>query len=218
MKTRTSAAALVASCLMMSTPGNAAVQEAVDACIDRLRAEGGPNAKAGTVLSSEFSEAGTLVMLKDRGGKVWRCIGYSDGTVGELSPVDAGVENGDRPQETDTSAGRPVAGPSTEVTERLNFAPGTSGAIAEFSLKSGEAMNYLLNARDGQFLNVRLDTESPFLFYMIYVPDGGILYESSQAGNDYRGQLYETGDHRIEVFYDGEPGTNGKGQLTITIE
>lgn len=218
MKTRASVAALVGVSLMMATPGNAAVQEAVDACIDRLRAEGGPDAKAGTVLSSEFSEAGTLVMLKDRGGKIWRCIGYSDGTVGELSPVDAAAENGDGPQETDTSAGRPVAGPPIEITERLNFAPGTSGAIAEFSLKSGEAMNYLLNAREGQFLNVRLETESPSLYYMIYVPDGGILYESAQAGNDYRGQLYETGDHRIEIFYNGEPGTRGKGKLAITIE
>lgn len=210
--------ALVGLCMTMSTSGNAAVQEAVDACIDRLRDKGGPNAKAGTVLSSEFSEAGTLVMLKDRGGKVWRCIGYSDGTVGELTPVDAAAENGDGPQETDTSAGRPVAGPPIEITERLNFAPGTSGAIAEFNLKSGEAMNYLLNARDGQFLSVRLQTESSSLYYMIYVPDGGILYESAQAGNDYRGQLYETGDHRIEVFYNGEPGSSGSGHLTITIE
>ena len=222
MKKSVLAACFATLCLIPAGSAQAAVQEAVDACIDKLRAEGSPDGKAGTVLSSEFSEAGTLVMLKDRGGTIWRCIAYSDGTVGELSvadPADDGsgaLDGADGPAATSNEA--EPAETTTEGTQRISFAAGTSGAIVDIRLKSGDAMNYLLDARDGQFLDVRLESDSPSLFYMIYVPDGGILYESAQAGNTYRGQLYETGDHRIEVFYNGDVGTEGMGRLTIGIE
>ncbi|MCV0426441.1 MAG: hypothetical protein K5905_13285 [Roseibium sp.] len=216
------AATVAGFALISGSPVQAAVQEAVDACIDKLRAEGSPDSKAGTVLSSEFSEAGTLVMLKDRGGTVWRCIAYSDGTVGELSVADPADDGGGAMDGADTSAATSTetapAATTTEGTQRISFASGTSGAVVDVHLKSGDAMNYLLEARDGQFLDVKLETDSRSLFYMIYVPDGGILYESSQAGNTYRGQLYETGDHRIEVFYNGDVGTEGMGRLTIGIE
>lgn len=45
-----------------------AMSDADDACINQLRLVGGPDGASGTILSSEFSEAGTLVMLEDAGG------------------------------------------------------------------------------------------------------------------------------------------------------
>lgn len=222
MKKIAFAALLTGIALMPCLQANAVVQEAVDACIDKLREDTGPDSKAGTVLSSEFSEAGTLVMLKDRAGTIWRCIGYSDGTVGELTavdPADTGkgtLEGTGAPADASEEISRAV--PMTEGTQRISFAAGANGTDVNIRLKSGDAMNYLLDARDGQFLDVELRTDNPFLFYMIYIPGGGILYESAQAGNSYRGQLYETGDHRIEVFYNGDAGTEGTGKLIIGVE
>ncbi|WP_159090150.1 hypothetical protein [Ruegeria sp. Alg231-54] len=46
-----------------------AMSEADDACIDHLRQVGGPDGQSGTIESSAFSEAGTLVMLRDAGGR-----------------------------------------------------------------------------------------------------------------------------------------------------
>ncbi|MGK7913202.1 MAG: hypothetical protein AB4050_17245 [Synechococcus sp.] len=61
-------------------------RRAVNGCIGQVETVGGPDAQDGIeVLSSEFSEAGTLVKLRDSGGTVWRCIGYSDGSVGDLA-------------------------------------------------------------------------------------------------------------------------------------
>ena len=61
--------AFVTCISLLATPllaGSAiAMSDADNACIDQLRTVGGPDGASGTVLSSEFSEAGTLVMLKD---------------------------------------------------------------------------------------------------------------------------------------------------------
>lgn len=183
----------------------------VDPCIDGIIAANGADAPSGgRVLSQEGSEAGALIMLEDALGQTWRCISYEDGTLGELTLVEGADDGGgamDGAQET-----------TSQTEQRVEFAPGTSGAILNVALGSGDSTTYLLGARDGQFLDVRLESDSPFLSFMIYVPDGDILYESAQAGNSYRGQLYESGDHRVELFYNGDVGTTGSGQLTIGID
>jgi hypothetical protein len=57
--------------------------DAIDGCIDKLRAVGGPDAKnGGQVSSSEFSDTVTEVIVGVGESRArWRCIGYSDGTT-----------------------------------------------------------------------------------------------------------------------------------------
>ncbi len=187
-----------------------------DPCIDAVMAANGADTPpGGGILSQEFSEAGTLVMLEDALGQTWRCISYKDGTVGELTRVDGADDGGGAMAGASGSVAQTTP---TSTEQRVQFAPGTSGAILDVTLGSGDAATYLLGANEGQFLDVRLETDSPSLFFMIYVPDGDILYESAQAGNAYRGQLYESGDHRVEVFYNGNVGTTARARLTIEIE
>lgn len=56
-------------------------QDAIDACIDRLRAE---SSGGGEVLGTECSEANSLVTLRDGGGTVWSCLVGNDGSQPEL--------------------------------------------------------------------------------------------------------------------------------------
>lgn len=203
---------LAAFSLLGATPSAlAGEQEAIDGCIDKVREVGGPDARSGgEILSSDFSEAGTVVMLKDGGGTVWRCIGYNDGAVGELSVVEAADDGGGA-----------MSGAQNEPTQsevRVQFAAGTTGATYSHALGSSSAVSYLLGARDGQFLEVELRGNSEFLNYIIYVPGGDILYESSQAGYKYRGQLYKSGDHKVEVFYNGDVGTTGSYDIIFGIK
>lgn len=180
---------------------------AVDGCIDQLREVGGEAAKSGgEVLSSEFSEAGTLVYLKDSSGTVWRCIGYSDGAVGELSVAEEG------------NTGQAAVNTPSQSEVTVRFAPGTTGATYSNALGSSDAVRYTLGARSEQFLTVDLRGNSALLNYIIYVPDGGILFESSQAGYKYYGQLYQDGDHVVEVFYNGDPGTEGAYDILFQID
>ena len=150
-------------------------------------------------------------MLRDAGGSTWRCLAYSDGVVEELTIVSAADDG------QGAMAGAAQNTP-TMTTERVQFAPGNSGAIYNVNLGSGDAVDYLLGAREGQFLTVNVETDNPFLYFIIYVPGDDILYESSQAGNAYRGQLYLSGDHRVSVFYNGDVGTTATARVTFGIE
>ncbi len=102
-------------------------------------------------------------------------------------------------------------------TERVQFRSGSTGATLTGRLGSEQGIRYILGASNGQFLRVSLRPDNPNTYFMIYVPDGGILYESAQAGNEYYGQLYESGDHVVQVFYKGEPGTFGNYDIAFDI-
>ena len=173
-----------------------AMSDADDACINQLRLVGGPDGASGTILSSEFSEAGTLVMLEDAGGTTWRCIAYQDGSIGELAVVD-GADDG----------GGAMAGSgnteSTTNTVQVRFDAGTNGAELTASLTAGSSTRYVLGAKDGQFLYVRVAPKSGSLGYMIYNPDGSALLDFTAPDIEYRGQLWQSGDHIIQVFNDG---------------
>ena len=64
-------------------------QDFVDGCIDQIRTVGGPDGQSGTVISSEYSEANSLIMFRDAGNTVWRCLVSNDGAVADLSVADA---------------------------------------------------------------------------------------------------------------------------------
>ncbi len=92
-------------------------------------------------------------------------------------------------------------GPST-VTVR--FAPGSSGAEFPGSLAPGESRRYVLNARNGQNLTVRLATKGRNMSYTILTPYRGFLLDQVPAGQVYRGELWQSGDHVIEVINRGK--------------
>lgn len=180
-------------------------QDAIDGCIDRLRAVGGPDAKAGgEVLSSEFSQAATLVMLRDAGGTVWRCLAYSDGTVGELSVTQAADDGGGAMAGASDRAG----GEPTTSTERVRFDSGSTGAELTATLTPGSSVRYVLRAKDGQNLYVRVAPTGDGIYYQIFNPDGSFLLDQMTPDKEYRGQLWQSGDHVIEVINRGTRSTS----------
>ena len=164
-------------------------QDAIDGCIDQLRAVGGPDGQGGTVLSTEFSEANSLVMLQDRGETVWRCLVSNGGQVAELSVMQAADDGGGA-----------MAGSGSETTVRVQFAAGTTGAELTDSLLPQESRRYVLGAQDGQFFYFRLAANGPGMTYVIYNPDGSVLLDEMGAEQEYRGQLWQTGDHIVQVY------------------
>ena len=54
---------LVFTSLLMQPASANVGQDAIDGCIDRIRAVGGPDGQSGTVISTEYSEANSLVMF-----------------------------------------------------------------------------------------------------------------------------------------------------------
>ena len=178
----------------------AAEQEAINGCIDQLRLVGGPDARAGgRILSSDFSEAGTLVILQDAGGTKWRCIGYNDGTVGELQVLEASDDGG--------GAMAGSASEGTTSTEQVHFAKGTSSAAIDGGLTPGSSMRYVLGARKNQFLDVRVEPQGDGITYQIFNPDNSFLLDAVDADTPYRGQLWQNGNHVVEVINMGNTDT-----------
>jgi hypothetical protein len=178
-----SSAALVLVCAMATaTLARADEQAAVSGCIDKIRQVGGPDAKAGgEVLSKDWSQAGTIVRLRDAGGTVWECIGYDDGTVGDLRVVDA-------------MAGAAAPGPVT-----VHFQPGTSGATYDGTLGPGDAIQYVLGAKKNQFLSVRVAPDGAEMDYQIINPDNSRLLDMIGSSKPYEGQLWQSGNHVVEI-------------------
>jgi hypothetical protein len=94
-------------------------QDAIDGCIDTLRAQQG--AIGGTVTSTEFSEANSLVMLQDGNGAQWRCLVSNDGSNATVEAV-GGAPAEENPATADDGggamdgAGMPAVGSPTDVT------------------------------------------------------------------------------------------------------
>lgn len=168
-------------------------QEAIDGCIDKLREVGGPDGQSGEIVSSEYSEAGTLVMLRDAGGTVWRCIGYNDGAVGDMS-VAEGADDGQGA----------MAGSGAGGEQRVSFPAGSTGTELAGTLAPGESMRYVLGATDGQNLYVQVaHVSGPRLDFQIFNPDGSFLLDMIPTDLEYRGQLWQSGDHVVEVINRG---------------
>lgn len=183
------AAAAVAFLSFIASASANVGQDAIDGCIDQIRAVGGPDGQSGTVLSSEFSEANSLVMFEDSGGTVWRCLVSNDGVVADLT-VDQAADDGDGA----------TAGASGSGDERVSFGAGNSGAELTGSLLPQESRRYILGAREGQDLYVRVAANGPSMTYTIYNPDGSVLLDEVSASQEYRGQLWQSGDHVVEVY------------------
>lgn len=167
-------------------------QAAIDGCIDQIRAVGGPDGQSGTVISSEYSEANSLVMFRDAGNTVWRCLVSNDGAVAELTVAQVADDGG--------GAMAGASGSGASDAERVQFERGTSGAELTDSLLPQESRRYILGARDGQSLYFRLAANGPGMTYVIYNPDGSVLLDEMAAAQEYRGQLWQSGDHVIEVY------------------
>ena len=87
--------------------------------------------------------------------------------------------------------------------ERVSFAAGTSGAELTGVLFPGKTRRYVLGANSGQNLYARVAANGPDMFYQIFNPDGTFLLDKFTAAQEYCGQLWQSGDHVIEVINRG---------------
>jgi hypothetical protein len=112
---------------------------------------------------------------------------------GDGSPYMSGESGAD-------DGGGAMAGAPDGETISVRFAPGASGATYEGRVAAGGTIRYVLKARDGQFLSVRVAPDDAALDYAIRNPDGSTLLDPIGADTPYRGQLWQRGDHVVEIL------------------
>ncbi len=177
---------------LMATPALADISEEANACIDELRSRFGN--VGGEVLQQQGSEAGTYVLLRVADGTEYECIVWSGPEVAELRR--AGAQSG--AADAGGSVGETVSG-----TRRVRFDAGTSGTAMTAVLNPDSSVRFVLGASDGQFLNVDIGSHGGALDYRIENPDGSALLDLIASDTPYRGQLWQSGDHVIEILNAG---------------
>jgi len=92
------------------------------------------------------------------------------------------------------------SGAQSVSTERVRFPAGASSTEFPAQLPPGMTVRYELGARNGQFLDVGIASGGSRLTYRILNPDGSALLDELPVGTPYRGQLWQSGDHVVEVI------------------
>jgi hypothetical protein len=108
------------------------------------------------------------------------------------------VRGGGSPHKSGAANGT-AAKPSVS-TERVRFPVGQSSFQFPAQLPPGMTVRYLIGAKKNQFLDVRIDPAGAPLTYRILNPDGSALLDAIAIGTPYRGQLWQSGDHVVEVI------------------
>ena len=135
----------------------------------------------------------------------------------EIQPVDepAGVEESSSdgpppPPETDTSTSMETTSAPVESAavidgiknERLSFASGTSSARIEGSITGGEIIDYLLNVRAGQAMNISMGSQNASAYFNLLEPGETevAVFNGSMNENMFEGTAKKSGDYRIRVY------------------
>ena len=98
-------------------------------------------------------------------------------------------------------------GEPTTTTERVRIDRNTNGTELKAKLTPGSTIRYKLHASDGQDLYVRVAAHGSDMYYQIFNPDGSFLLDQMTSAREYRGQLWQSGDHIIEVINRGNSTT-----------
>jgi len=106
---------------------------------------------------------------------------------------------------------------AADKVEPVQFEAGKDSAVVAGELGSEKAVRYVLGASEGQYLTVNLNADNKLTYFTVYDSGGDIVYESTQGGSEFYGQLARGGDTAVEVFYKGEPGTNSRYEIAFTI-
>lgn len=99
-------------------------------------------------------------------------------------------------------AGQATQLPSASRMQRVRLPSGSTGAELTDQLGPGTSVTYILGARNGQDLYFRLAASGQAMSWRLYTPDGSLLDQGAPS-KAYRGQLFRSGDHRIEVTNSG---------------
>jgi hypothetical protein len=104
---------------------------------------------------------------------------------------------------------------STFSEQRVHFAPGAHGATLQGQVTQNEAMFYIVRAKAGQSMTVKLDGDAKTAFDLSGPKDSsGQAMASSET--EWAGKLPDNGDYKIFVF--AEDRVKATFTLKITVE
>lgn len=86
--------------------------------------------------------------------------------------------------------------------ERVSFERGKNSATIESSITGYAVVDYILGARQGQYMNVSMATDNGANYFNILAPGENqvAMFNGSISENQYEGILPESGDYTVRVY------------------
>jgi hypothetical protein len=97
----------------------------------------------------------------------------------------------------------PAASAQSDIrTERVRFERGATSAVIEDTITGYETVDYVLGAREGQYMNVGMATDNTANYFNILAPGETevAFFNGSVSENQYEGILPKTGDYKVRVY------------------
>jgi len=87
-------------------------------------------------------------------------------------------------------------------TQRVQFQPGATSTTIQGSIQGYQIVDYVLNARQGQYMNVSMSTDNGANYFNILAPGETevAMFNGSTSENQYEGTLSQSGDYKIRVY------------------
>jgi hypothetical protein len=106
--------------------------------------------------------------------------------------------------------------------ETVRFSPRTSSARYLDSLKGYDVVNYYLDARAGQTMEVYFEKSKSTCYFNVLAPSGGkTVYDGTLGDDRYKGVLEESGKYRVVVYLmrvDARRGATCKYEIGFGID
>jgi hypothetical protein len=108
--------------------------------------------------------------------------------------------------------------PPATRSVRVQFARGESEATLSGKIKDYDTVDYLLNARVGQQMTIKISRNSNFLQAIIIGPSGGSIC-SEPCAFPWKDTLSSTGNYRLRVgLVRSEARRHGKANFRVTVK
>jgi hypothetical protein len=106
---------------------------------------------------------------------------------------------------------------ATGVTKRIKFAAGKHSAVVSGAVIRGDEDTYILGAKEGQVMAVKITSVEKNAVVNIKGPDGEFLQDASDSDDatDVSVDIPQTGDYKIHV---GGTRGNASYKLTVSIQ
>lgn len=104
-------------------------------------------------------------------------------------------------------------------TERVSFARGTSSKVIKSSVRGYDVVDYLVGARAGQTLSVKMTTSNAASYFNVSAAGADqALFVGSTSGNAFSGKLPASGDYKVQVYLMRNAARRGEtAKYTLTI-
>ncbi len=103
-------------------------------------------------------------------------------------------------------------------SQRIAFATGSASAVAQGTVRGYDTQDYLLTARAGQTMNLRLTSDNSFAYFVVFKPDGSNLITTPST--TWVDKLPANGDYTVRVFLmraEARRGGEAKFRLQVGI-